>query len=134
MDCCLPDGFGSWDEVPDRLIPATKLTTAVPSRATALRESGFVKGPLTVGWLDAIATCGHSKAIWVSLALKIQTDRRREIWVKPPYDILSVWKVNRVGLSRAISALEKAGLLEVQRRKGRPPLVRLIPWKGPGNG
>ena len=125
-DSALPNGFDSWGEVPDRLIPVTELA-AKPSAVATLRQSGFVKGPLTVGWLGAIATCGHAKAIWTCLALKIQADRRREDWITPPYDILKGWKVSRVDLSRAISALEEVGLLEVKRRKGRPPLVRLVP-------
>ena len=132
-DSALPDGFSSWGDVPDRLIPVTKLA-AMPSAVSTLRQSGFVKGPLGVGWLDGIATCGHAKAIWTCLALKIQADRRREDWVTPPYDILKGWKVSRVDLSRAISALEEAALLQVKRRKGRPPLVQLVFIPGPKHG
>src|SRR4051812_24305293 len=65
---------------------------------TPLTDVIFVKGPLTIGWLAAIAASGHNKAVWVALAFKSQIDRRREAWVTPPYSILT--EVYRDALGR----------------------------------
>jgi hypothetical protein len=127
----IPNGFTSWNDVPDRMLPATRVDSGKRSERTA---ATFVKGPLAIGWLAAIAASGHNKAVWVVLAFKSQIDRRREVWVTPPPSILSDFGVNRVNLSRAIGALERSGLLEVQRRPGRPPLVRLLTWGETNHG
>ena len=122
----LPVGYASWSDVPDGLLPVRKLS------GERLKSSplAFVKGPLSLGWLSAIAATGIPSAIWVALALKVQADRRREDWVSPPYGILDEFGVTRPSLSRAVKALEEAGIQDVQRRKGRPPLIRLSKREG----
>ena len=127
----LPPGYASWADVPDSLIPVTVVEGGARSASSRL---GFVKGPLRLDWLAAVADSGHSKALLVALAIKAQADRRHETWVTPPPGVLNDFGVSRVDRSRSIAALEKAGLLEVQRRAGRPPLVRLVPWKGGAGG
>jgi hypothetical protein len=122
----------SWVGVPDYLIPVRKIEAAVgPSESRRMAaKARFVKGPILMDWLAAIANSGHAKAIHVVLAIKMQSDRYRETWVNAPYEELAKRGVNRVDLSRALAALERAGLMEVRRSKGRPSLVRLVPWKG----
>jgi hypothetical protein len=134
-DSGIPNGYGSWAEVPDsripiRLVSGSGLAKTRPSPA----QRSYLKGPIPLDWLVAITGCGHSKALQVALAFKLQTDRRREAWVKPPSQILNDLGISKMDLSRCTRALEQAGLLEVQRRTGRPLLVRLVPWKGFENG
>ena len=119
-----------WSGVPDALIPARKVDTSNPGdRARAAgREARFIKGPLPLGWVAAATRAGHPLALPVLLALKHKADTRRQPWVKPPATVLRLFGVDKDGRSRAIAALERAGLVEVRRRKGRPPLVRLLPW------
>src|SRR3954466_67354 len=122
-----PEG---WSDVPDTLIPVRKLATSGPegrSRA-AKREAQFIKGPLPLGWVAKAARAGHPHALPVLLALKYKTDTLRQPWVKPPAAVLRLLGVDKDARSRAIAALERAGLVQVQRRRGRPPLVRLVPW------
>jgi len=71
---------------------------------------------------------GHPQALPVLLALRYKTDTLRQPWVKPPAAVLRLLGVDKDARSRAIAALERAGLVEVRRRRGRPPLVRLVPW------
>jgi hypothetical protein len=120
-----------WSGVPDVLIPARKVDTSGPAdRArAATREARFIKGPLPLGWVAAAARAGHPLALPVLLALKHKADTLRQPWVKPPAAVLRLLGVDKDGRSRAIAALERAGLIEVRRRKGRPPLVRLLPWR-----
>jgi DNA-binding transcriptional ArsR family regulator len=118
-----------WSGVPDALIPVRKLDTSGPEgRARAARrEARFVKGPLPLGWVAAAARAGHPQALPVLLALKHKADTVRQPWVKPPAAVLRLLGVDKDARSRAIAALERAGLIEVRRRRGRPPLVRLVP-------
>jgi hypothetical protein len=41
---------------------------------------------------------------------------------------------NRAAHSRAVTELERAGLIEVRRRKGYAPLVRLVPRRAGDGG
>jgi DNA-binding transcriptional ArsR family regulator len=82
-----------------------------------------------MGWIGAAVRCGDARALPVLLALKAKADAGREAWVKPPATSLQDLGVGRMARSRAIAALERAGLVEVRRRRGRPPLVRLVPWR-----
>ena len=67
-------------------------------------------------------------------ALRFKADASREPLVKPPFRVLTGWGFSADDRSRAIRALEQARLVEVHRRKGRPPLVRLLPWRGGAGG
>ena len=137
MDVIAPCGedMGSdeaidWTTVPDRLIP-TRMVPREPAMASPAtrHRSKFVKGPLPMGWIGAAIRCGDSRALPALLALKAKADATRETWVKPPAAILQALGIERMARSRAIAALERAGLIRVQRRRGRPPLVSLVPWK-----
>ena len=111
---------------PDDAIPVRR----VPSpRSKTKRAREFVKGPLPLAWIEAAARCGHAKALPLLLALKFRSDASGEAWVKPPMAVLERLGIARMDRSRAIAALERTGLIEVQRRRGRPPLVRLLPWR-----
>jgi hypothetical protein len=127
-DSGIPNGYGSWAEVPDSRVPIRLVSGSGPGKARpSPAQRSYLKGPIPLDWLVAVTRCGHSKALQVALAFKLQTDRRREAWVKPPSQVLNDFGVSKMDLSRCTKALEQAGLLEVQRRTGRPPLVRLVP-------
>src|SRR3954465_14319361 len=125
-----------WSVVPDALIPVRPLGSSRPEgRARAARrEAQFIKGPLPLGWIATAAKAGHPLALPVLLALKYKADTLRQPWVKPPSAVLRLLGVDKDARSRAIAALERAGLVQVQRRGGRPPLVRLVPWAPPSSG
>src|SRR4051794_33529350 len=119
-----------WSRVPDALIPVRPLGSSGPEgRARAAkREAQFIKGPLPLGWIAAATKARHPLALPVLLALKYKADTLRQPWVKPPAAVLRLLGVDKDARSRASSALGRAGLVQVQRRRGRPPLVRLVPW------
>jgi hypothetical protein len=120
-------------DVPDAAIPVRKIG-AEDRRHQTGQATRFVKGPLALDWIGAAARSGHAKAPLMLLALRFKADASREHWVKPPFRVLTEWGFSADDRSRAIRALERAGLAEVHRRKGRPPLVRLLPWRGGASG
>src|SRR5215203_5963515 len=115
---------------PDSAIPVRKVGLAEDRRHRTGQATRFVKGPLALDWIGTAARSGHAKAPLMLLALRFKADASREPWVKPPFRVLMEWGFSADDRSRAIRALERAGLAEVHRRKGRPPLVRLLPWRG----
>jgi DNA-binding transcriptional ArsR family regulator len=124
-----------WAAVPDRLIP-TRLVPSDRGKASpaSRRRAKFIKGPLPIGWIADALRCGNSRALPVLLVLKAKADATRESWVKPPAATLQDLGIDRMARSRAIAALERAGLIRVQRRRGRPPLVSLVAWKDEEGG
>ena len=125
-----PVGPVDWAKVPDGLVPSLVVPSGrARGRQASRARSRFVKGQLPMGWIGAAVRCGDTKALPVLLALKAKADAGRETWVKPPATSLQDLGVGRMARSRAIAALERAGLVEVRRRRGRPPLVRLVPWR-----
>jgi hypothetical protein len=118
----------NWASVPDHRIPV-RVVPSLRTRDTTPPRAKFVKGPLPIGWICAAVRCGDNQALPILLALKAKSDATRETWVKPPATILQALGITRMARSRAIAALEHAGLIEIQRRRGRPPLVSLVPWK-----
>jgi hypothetical protein len=124
-----------WADVPDDWIPVRKLPSGRAERRKAkASRPGFVKGPLFQDWIIAAATCGSDRALALLLVTKAKADTLREDWIKLPRAAMRVLLPNRMGRSRALAALERAGLIEVRKRKGRPSLVRLVPWKGRADG
>jgi hypothetical protein len=116
-------------DVPDAAIPVRKVEPTEGRQHRTGQAGRFVKGPLALDWIGAAAQSGHAKAPLMLLALRFKADASREPWVKPPFRVLIEWGFSADDRSRAIRALERAGLAEVYRRKGRPPLVRLLPWR-----
>ena len=58
----------------------------------------------------------------------MQAKLERREWVRVRTHLReSLGFTNRAAHSRAVADLERAGLIEVQRRKGYAPLVRLVP-------
>ena len=69
---------------------------------------------------------GRSVGLWV--AIRMQARLESEEWVRVRTHLReSLGFGNRAAHSRAVAELERAGLIEVRRRKGYAPLVRLVP-------
>ena len=61
------------------------------------------------------------------LAIRMQAKLEGSEWVRVRTHLReSLGFTNRAAHSRAVAELERAGLIEVQRRKGYAPLVRLV--------
>ena len=76
---------------------------------------------------------GRSVGLW--LAIRMQAKLEGQQWVRVRTHLRqSLGFTNRAAHSRAVAELERAGLIEVQRRAGYAPLVRLVAQrKGQGD-
>jgi hypothetical protein len=74
----------------------------------------------------AAGVSGRSVGLW--LAIRMQAKLERRDWVRVRTHLRqSLGFTNRAAHSRAVAELERLGFIEVQRRKGHAPLVRLVP-------
>jgi hypothetical protein len=65
------------------------------------------------------------------LAIRMQTKLEGTEWVRVRTHLReSLGFTNRAAHSRAMTELERAGFIEVERRRGYAPLVRLAPRRG----
>ena len=119
----------------DATIPARKVETGIPDGRRAAREHAFIRGPIPLRVIEALRKADKGGSAWaVAFALRYKADVTRQAWVKPPATLLERWGVDKDARARALAALERAGRIEVRRRRGRPPLVRVPPWEGWAGG
>lgn len=82
----------------------------------------FLKGPIPWPWIE-LAGSLPGKALSVGLAVWREAGCRNEGTV--PLN-LSNQRIPRRTAQRGLQALESAGLVSIQHRDGRPPLVTLL--------
>ena len=121
-DGCDPDALRLGpDEVPsvrvDTGARGTRQRLLVPS--TAWPELAAVV---------AAEVSGRSVGLWLAIRMQARLERRE--WVRGRTHLRqSLGFTNRAAHSRAVAELERLGFIEVQRRRGYAPLVRLVPQR-----
>jgi hypothetical protein len=86
----------------------------------------FLKGPVPLAWLqDAAALPGVALAVGVALWHLAGVRKSREHLVLSS-ERLVPFGVSRYAKDRALRNLVEAGLVQVERRKGRSPRVTLL--------
>jgi hypothetical protein len=81
--------------------------------------------------LAAVVSAGASgRSVGLWLAIRMQAKLERRDWVRVRTHLRqSLGFTNRAAHSRAVAELERLGFIEVQRRRGYAPLVRLVPQR-----
>src|SRR5688572_21997895 len=125
-------GSDSYDPETLRLgpgeIPTVKIGTGTRNKRKPTRDRLFVP---STAWpeLAAVVAAGASgRSVGLWLAIRMQAKLEGGEWVRVRTHLrASLGFSNRAAHSRAVAELERAGLIEVLRRKGYAPLVRLVP-------
>ena len=130
---CLPDDDRCDPELlrlPDEDVPATKIETEVGRRRGRARRGLFLPATSLPEIQAAVSRLSTARALGLWLTIRAQMKMEGKEWVRVRTHLLE-----GIGLgttwarSRAYAELEKAGLIEVRRRKGYAPLVRLVPQR-----
>jgi hypothetical protein len=93
------------------------------------RGEQYLGGPIPAGWLERAGRL-QGKALHLGIALWFAAVRSRG---KNPAVVLTDALAGRFGLksrttrSRSVEALEGAGLVRVERRSGRAPVLTILP-------
>ena len=85
----------------------------------------FLKGPISMPWLEKAARL-PGRALHVALAVRHQSALKRSSTVTLPNKQLVEFGVDRDTKRRGLAALEAAGLLIVERKPGRNPIVTIV--------
>jgi DNA-binding transcriptional ArsR family regulator len=118
----------------DRLrMPPVPLKTRSNAKRQGLRSSSkprikgeFLKGPIPLKWLSGAAGLGGKAPLAVALALCFESGRKRSQVVTLTSAILRRFSVNRKAKYRGLEALEDAGLICVERRPKKNPIVTIL--------
>ncbi len=111
----------------------TKSNT-LPQEGNRLRQrdrTWFVKGPIPGDWLEQ-AAAQPGKALHVALALWYLAGLQKSDQVTLTRKPLRLFSVLPDSGRRGLAALEKAGLVQVNRRNGRCPRVTILGKLPPG--
>ena len=108
-----------------------KVPTAVLRRRQQRRSKRFLKGPVP---LDVVATAGAlpGRALLVLLAIWHRVDLTGRLRVALTAGVMQEFGFDKFVKRRALMELEGAGLICVQRVKGRATTVELISRCTPG--
>ena len=119
---------------PDRLrlrdedVPASKAETSVAGKRKAARNRLFIPSTAWPEFAAVVAAGMSGRAVGLWAAIRMQARLEGEEWVRVRTHLReSLGFSNRAAHSRAVAELERVGLIEVRRRKGYAPLVRLVP-------
>src|SRR5271169_3008577 len=118
----------SWDPSSFQIGPSD----VTPSRAVAQRgrrvssvRGKFIAGPIDVAWLSQARKLGVT-TLWVGLALWFVRGLRGSDSFSVSNLMMRDWGVLPDAKSRALRKLQKAGLIAIEGRGKRSPLVTLI--------
>jgi len=126
-----PDFFNDLDRLRLPTTPADMgMGTTPPPMASPpmpKRIKGeFLKGPIPLNWLSVASRLRGKAPLAVALAIWFEAGRKRSKEVRLTTAILARFGVHRKAKYTALASLEKAGLVRVQRRPRKNPIVTLL--------
>jgi len=113
--------------IPSQKVPSTLRT---PKRI----QGEFLKGPIPLNWLTIASELRGKSPLAVALAVWFQVGRRKSMEVVLTSAVLERFGVKRKAKYTALHSLEVAGLLRVQRRPRRNPIVTVLDVPDASNG
>ena len=119
----------------DEEVPAVRAGTEAGRRRGRARKGLFLPATPLPEIQAAVIRLSTARALGLWLTIRAQARMEGREWVRVRTHLLAA-----VGLgttwarSRAYAELERAGLVEVRRRKGYAPLVRLVPQSAGDRG
>jgi hypothetical protein len=127
----LHDKDGSYDpellRLPDEAVPADKVGTGLDRRRQRARAGLFLPATSLPEVQAATQKLSTARALGLWLTIRAQAKMEGREWVRVRSHLLAGLGLSATwARSRAYAELERAGLIEVRRRKGYAPLVRLV--------
>ncbi len=85
----------------------------------------FLKGPVPLAWLASAATL-RGRALTIGVLVWFMVGMKRATVVTIPGAWLVEFGLNRFAFYRGLAALERQGLVDVDRRRGAMPKITLV--------
>src|SRR3954454_2696175 len=112
----------------DEDLPAAKIETEAGRRRASARKGLFLPATPLPEIQAAVSRLSTARALGLWLTIRAQARMEGKDWVRVRTHLLEGIGLSTTwARSRAYAELERAGLVEVRRRKGYAPLVRLLP-------
>jgi len=89
------------------------------------RHGSFLKGPIPLAWLKAAASL-PGQALHVAIVIWWLHGLNRSYSVRLTRTALGDFSVERLSAYRGLKALEKLGLIAVERHRGRCPIITIL--------
>src|SRR5215471_17724012 len=120
----------TWDTKEHRFVTTGQRTEANPdtlesTAATRPLRGLFLKGPVPWSWI-IVAAGLPGKALIVGLCLWRLAGATKKRAIVLGNNDLAPFGVDRAAKSRALAALEDAGLISIERKRGRFPIVTIL--------
>jgi hypothetical protein len=111
-------------------IPAAKVATAATRKRQRARKGLFLPATAWPEFAAVVASGVSARSIGLWGAIRMQAKLEGQPWVRIRTHLReSLGFRNRAAHSRAVAELEKHGFIEVERRPGYAPRVRLVPQR-----
>jgi hypothetical protein len=95
-------------------------------RSPAFRRRGrFLRGPISMSWLERAAKL-PGRALHVALAIRHQCNLEKSSTVALSNKHCAALGVDRDAKRRGLEAVQTAGLVIVERKPGRLPIVTIV--------
>ena len=108
---------------PEKLRMSTMISPI--SKKSGRSRQKFIKGPIPLGWITKAAGM-EGKTLHVGMTLWFLSGLKRSRKVALSQSKLKLFGVSRQTSYRALSRLESAGLVSVERHQGRSPIVIIL--------
>jgi hypothetical protein len=119
--------------VRDEDLPSVKIETEVGRRRKRARQGLFLPATPLPEIQAAASRLSTARALALWLTIRAQARMEGKEWVRVRAHLLEAIGLGTTwARSRAYAELERAGLIQVRRRKGYAPLVRLVPQRTDG--
>lgn len=100
-------------------------STPPTQRKRNKRRGEFIKGPIPIAWIE-LACMQGGKAAGLAWLLHFKAGMTKGKPVKVTRELLKRFNVSTSAAYRALDAMESAGLISVQRRRGASPIVAVL--------
>ena len=119
----------------DEDVPAAKAETETERRRGRARKGLFLPATALAEVHAAASRLSTARALGLWLTIRAQARMEGREWVRVRTHLLEAAGLGTTwARSRAYAELERAGLVELRRRKGYAPLVRLVPQRAGEEG
>lgn len=106
-------------------IPPQEIRENRPMPPSARISAPFVRGPIPLAWILRAGSL-QGKALMVGMALWYRAGCTKSDVVTPSHALWRKFDVSRQSAYRAIKALDNAGLIQVERRNGKNPIITIL--------
>ncbi len=107
-------------------IPERRIETETTRRLRKEKDRRFLKGPVPLRWMIKAMRLPGASPFKISMVLWYRKGLTKSAIIKLSKQVAEDFGLSTRTVYRALSVLEKAGLVQVTRNPGKSPVVKII--------